>query len=69
MLFRKHVEPRCGYCRHGHAIDQGQVVCPKKGIMSEAAHCRGFRYDPLRRTPPRPLLVDFTKYDGKDYSL
>ncbi len=69
MVFRKHMEPHCAYCRHGYPTDPGQVVCRKKGIMPETGQCRSFRYDPLRRTPPRPLSVDFTKYDSKDYSL
>ena len=32
----------------------GQVVCPKKGVMDPGSHCRSFRYDPLKRVPPRP---------------
>lgn len=69
MLFRKNIEPNCGYCRFAAPADRGNVICRKRGIVSETAHCRRFRYDPLRRTPPRPLAVDFSEYDDRDYSL
>ena len=69
MLFRKNIEPRCGYCRFASAGEPGTVVCRRKGVLPEQEHCRKFRYDPLKRTPPRPQLVDFQKYDNRDYSL
>lgn len=45
------------------------VICRKKGIRDAGDHCRRFRYNPLRRVPPKPAAVDFTKYDKEDYSL
>lgn len=69
MVFRKDIEPRCGYCRHASPAGEGLVICRKKGIRPEAEHCRKFRYDPLRRMPPKPWNPDFTKYDDRDYSL
>lgn len=69
MLFRKHIEPRCAYCAHSAPAEPGTVICRRKGIREETAHCRRFRYDPLRRTPPRPKLPDFEKYDNRDFSL
>ncbi len=69
MLFRKHIDPHCGYCRFSAPADNGCVICRKKGIVSETEACRHFRYNPLRRTPPRPLTVDFSQYDSQDYSL
>lgn len=69
MLFRKHIEPHCAYCKKAEPVEPGYVVCRKRGIVSEADHCRAFRYDPLRRVPPRPAAPDFSKYDGRDYSL
>lgn len=69
MLFRKHIEPRCCYCRFSAPAETGQYICSKRGIVPQAHSCRKFRYAPLRRVPPKPLHVDFTKYDDQDYSL
>ena len=69
MVFRKNIEPRCGYCRHSAPVEEGLVICKKKGVIPEEGHCSRFRYDPLRRTPPKPLSPDFSKYDDRDYSL
>ena len=53
-LFQKKIEPRCVYCARSRPLDEEQVVCDKKGVMSAGSHCRSFRYDPLKRVPPRP---------------
>ena len=54
MLFRKDIEPRCAYCAQGVRINETQVACMKKGIVAAEPHCFRFRYDPLKRVPPRP---------------
>ena len=69
MLFRKNIEPRCGYCKFAAPAESDMVICRKKGIRPEADHCRKFRYDPLKRTPPKPKLADFEQYDNRDFSL
>ena len=69
MLFRKDIEPRCGYCKFAAPAEPGMVICRKRGIREESGACRRFHYNPLRRTPPRPVQLDFTKYDDRDYSL
>lgn len=69
MLFRKKIEPRCAYCKHAAPAEPETVICRKKGIRQETQHCWKFSYDPLRRIPPRPVQVDFTKYDDQDFSL
>ena len=69
MLFRKHIDPYCSYCKFASGAEPGMVICRKKGIMPESGNCRKFRYNPLRRIPPRPASIDFTKYDSQDYSL
>lgn len=69
MLFRKNIEPRCSYCCYSSPAEPDTVICRKKGPRYGGDHCRHFRYDPLRRTPPRPKSIDFTKYDNTDYSL
>lgn len=69
MLFRKNIEPRCAYCRYGAAAEDGLTICRKKGIRQDTDKCRKFKYDPLRRVPPRPKTPDFSRYDDRDFSL
>ncbi len=69
MLFRKKIERSCSYCSYGTLIQDGQVLCTKKGVVSADDKCRKFSYDPCKRIPPRPKAVDFSKYDTEDYSL
>ena len=68
-LFQKKIEPRCIYCSHGRALGEEQVVCPKKGVMSAGSHCRAFHYDPLKRVPPRPAVLDLSRLEDEDFSL
>lgn len=67
--FRKDIEPRCAYCEFGSTVNDTQVVCPRKGIMDSAAHCFRFRYDPLRRVPPRPASLDTKALSAEDFSI
>ena len=73
MLFDKHIEPRCSYCQWGTPLDldldEGQIVCVKKGIVACTGSCRRFRYDPLKRTPPKPLAVSFKHLKDEDFTL
>ena len=68
-LFQKKIEPRCAYCARGRALDGDQVVCPKKGVMSAGSHCRAFRYDPLKRVPPRPAKLAGVGLKDEDFQL
>ena len=69
MLFEKDIEPRCAYCKRGSPLGEDQVMCLKRGIMSAAGSCRSFRYDPLKRVPPRPAVLDTEKLNEADFSL
>jgi hypothetical protein len=51
LLFRRNIEPSCSYCYYGVVIGYGEVICSKKGIMSEDDRCGSFRYEPTRRKP------------------
>ena len=68
-LFQKNVDPRCAYCTRSRPLDAEQVICEKKGVMSAASHCRAFRYDPLKRVPPRPNAPDFSRLRDEDFVL
>ena len=69
MLFTKKIEPRCGYCKQGTVLDEERVACPKKGVVSAGGYCRGFRYDPLKRVPPKPAAPDFSRLRDEDFTL
>ena len=68
-LFQTSIEPRCIYCTRGRELDPGQVVCPKRGVMSAGSHCGAFRYDPLKRVPPRPVKLSGAGFREEDFKL
>jgi len=68
-LFRKNMEKRCAYCAFGSAISDREVACERKGVMDAANHCRAFRYDPLKRVPPRPAALKTEQYSAEDFAL
>lgn len=69
MLFEKDMDPRCAYCQRGTPLDGDKVMCVKKGIVSAAGSCRRFRYDPLKRVPPKPLAARFDHLRDEDFVL
>lgn len=69
MLFRKKIEPRCAYCQKGAPISEDEVACVKKGIVESGFHCSAFRYDPLKRVPPRPVKLETEKLSAEDFSI
>ena len=69
MLFRKNIDPRCAYCQHGQQVNEREVACLKKGIVAVEGHCRAFRYDPLKRTPPRRAELDTSWLKEEDFSI
>lgn len=69
MLFRKNVAKFCAYCKHAGQVKEDTMLCKKKGFVSCGDHCHAFRYDPLKRTPPRTTAMDFGDYKSTDFSL
>lgn len=69
MLFRKKIERSCAYCVHGTKLEDGTVICCKRGIRSEEDACRKFRYDPCKRIPFKAKAMDFSRYQDSDFSL
>ena len=69
MLFRKNIDPRCAYCQRGQQISERDVACVKRGIVPVEHHCRAFRYDPLKRVPPRPAVLETGRLKEEDFSL
>ena len=69
MLFRKKIQRSCAYCVYGTRLEDGQILCTKKGLRSEDQKCLRFRYDPCKRIPPKVKAQDFSTYDETDFSL
>ncbi len=68
-LFRKNIEPRCAYCARGSRIDAAHVACVKRGVVEDTESCPAFRYDPLRRVPPRPAELNTSKLSPEDFRV
>lgn len=69
MLFRKKIQKSCEYCTNGTLLDNGQVLCVKRGLTNNVEKCRKFRYDPFKRIPRKPKAIDFSQYNEEDFSL
>lgn len=69
MLFRKDIDPCCAYCRRGDVIDEESVICRKKGVVPIGGRCAAFRYDPMKRFPPRPIKLDTGRLKEDDFRL
>lgn len=68
-LFQENIEPRCAYCAKGAPLEEGRVLCAKKGVMPAVGRCGRFRYDPLKRVPPKPAMLDTSKLSPEDFRL
>lgn len=69
MLFRKKIIRSCSYCAHGAHLEDGMILCTKKGIKTDDDQCFWFRYDPCKRIPAKAKALDFSKYSQEDFSL
>lgn len=69
MLFRKKMERSCAYCVFGTRLEDGTILCSKKGLKTQEEKCFRFRYDPCKRIPVRAKALDFSRYHDEDYSL
>ena len=68
-LFRKDIEKRCAYCTSGSVINDGKVICSRRGVVDATEHCHHFVYDPLRRVPPRPATMRTDYFTAEDFKL
>ena len=69
MLFEKNMDPRCAFCQRCAPLDEESVMCIKRGVVPAGFHCRAFKYDPLKRVPPRPAAPDFSRLKDEDFVL
>lgn len=68
-LFQENIEPRCAYCAKGAPLEGERILCAKKGVVRAGDRCGGFRYDPLKRVPPKPATLDTSKLKDEDFRL
>ena len=69
MLFRIKIQRACVYCVNGTRLDDGSILCTKKGLRTEQDKCFRFSYDPCKRIPLKAKALDFSRYNDQDYSL
>ena len=69
MLFRKDIERCCAYCCRGQGISEREVACVKRGVVPAENSCRSFRYDPLKRVPPRPAVLETERLKPEDFAI
>lgn len=53
----------------GSRIGEDKVACVKRGVVMPEDHCGAFKYDPLKRVPPRPMKLDTDKLREEDFQL
>ena len=68
-LFQKKSNPPSAVITFARALSEDQVICDRKGVMSAGSSCRSFKYDPLKRVPPRPAKADFSRLKDEDFVL
>ncbi|MBQ3076707.1 MAG: hypothetical protein IJC43_02510 [Clostridia bacterium] len=67
-LFGSDVSPRCSLCEHGRVLEGNpHISCRYRGMVTEGYHCRRFRYDPLKRVPPKAAVLP--KFEAEDFSI
>ena len=68
-LFQENIAPRCVYCAKGAPLEEGRILCSKKGVVGGGDRCGRFQYDPLKRVPPKPAALDTSKLSLEDFRL
>jgi len=61
------IPPKCEYCELGKALENGRVLCPKKGVVSCDYHCGRYIYDPLKRVPR--VAPQLPRYSEEDFAI
>jgi hypothetical protein len=67
-LFAKKVDPRCVYCALSRPLNAKEVACVKHGVVGAYDRCGAFRYDALKRVPPKPAKLG-RDYNADDFTL
>lgn len=57
MLYDDQVPKVCAHCIHARDFNRRHELCHKRGPVSPDYSCAHFKYDPLRRVPPKPVRM------------
>lgn len=68
-IFSKEIEPHCVYCMYSKQISDEQAICNKHGIVSTNFHCRKYKYDPTKRVPPEPAVLETESFTADDFKI
>lgn len=68
-LFQENIDPRCAYCVKGSLLEEDKILCSKKGVVPASGSCRAFCYDPLKRVPPKPAVLNADKHSPDEFRL
>ena len=68
LLEKKKYPAACEYCKHGRlSPDEQSVLCIKKGLVAPDGKCLRYSYDPLKRRPKKPPMLQ--QADPSDFDL
>lgn len=60
---KKDFEKLCVYCECAIKINGDDcVLCTKRGIVPATYKCGKYSYDPLKRIPPKPTVIEPLEY-------
>ena len=68
IIDEKKYPKKCANCFYGRTpLDNASVLCEKKGVVDPENKCRHYKYDPLKRIPPKPLPT--IEFSAEDFEL
>ncbi|MBR5516085.1 MAG: hypothetical protein IKU52_07775 [Clostridia bacterium] len=54
----------CAYCELAECMnDKEKMLCSVKGVVSSGYKCKKFLYDPLKRSPEAPRVLQVSPED------
>ena len=66
--FGNNIEPACSYCKCGKlSYDKTMILCEKTGVVEHDYSCKKFCYDPLKRVPTPPPMLQ--KHTSEEFEL
>ena len=69
-MFKDVESPKCYFCEHGKRIpNTSDVICSKKGIVSEEYVCKKYSYDIFKREVKRKANLNTSKFSKEDFEL
>ena len=58
-LFGEGIVPCCKHCEFAiQFFDNDKVLCKKRGVVLAEFKCRSFIYDPVKRIPQKPVVIE-----------